>query len=76
MVTTLILVVVILIEAYLAYFLLYTKLSPQPQVSENNSIVRINRTSLSDVSKFLDALDSFQPAGLTLTNPDPFKYSP
>lgn len=73
--TTFVLVVVILTEIYLAYFFLYNKLSPQPEVTVNTSIVRINRSSLSDVTQFLDGLDVYQPQPLNLVNPNPLKYS-
>lgn len=76
-ITTLLLIVVVLFELYLAYFFLYNKLSPQPEiVMSNTGIVRINRASLSEVTQFLEGLNNYQPGEPALANPNPFKYSP
>lgn len=74
--TTLVLVAIILIEAYMVYSSLYKKLAPEPENTVSASVVRINRSSLSDITLFLGGLDNFQPPSVTLTNPNPFKYSP
>ena len=72
----LLLVVVLLTEAYLVYSNLYATLNPQSQAVPSTNIIRVNRNAFKQVGDFLDSLDNFTLATPALTNPDPFNAKP
>jgi hypothetical protein len=74
-ISTLIIFLLIIVELYFVYALIYKNLNPEPLSNVTNRIVQVNLSSYTDTLDYVDSLETFEPKEMILTNPNPFKYN-
>ena len=68
------LILIILLELYLAYSSLYVNLDPQPADVLPAKIVKVDLKSYQATTDFIKKTQAFVPKELFLINQNPFKY--
>lgn len=69
---TMIFVVIVILELFLLYTQVYTKLSPEADSVPNENIVRLDLAAYNQTIELLDALKEFVVNPWNLINPEPF----
>ena len=69
-----ILLLIVLLEAYIGYSEVYRKLNPQADDSGIKTIIRINRSGFAESTEYLKSLAEYESRIPALLDDNPFRY--
>jgi hypothetical protein len=64
---------ILILEIYLAYDGLYSKLSTESETVEESNVVRVDLEAYNKTIELIDKLENFTPPNLILNNFNPFR---